>query len=214
MGIRTPNCQIRSLVLRVDLVGSRPIWPAHVGASSIQSDPDGSRRIVWMIKRMIKKIRRSTSRVMCSRLRTARLGPAVRVACLCGLRHGNALHEHPETCQAGRHRLPRTYEPRGPAGHLGPRARQPSGNPQPRSSLGGSRARNRVPSGAALGHRPMPGPSPRRRVLTPERPIGPPSQPPLGPVGSAFSCPSGQTLVLDGQQLASRAQQALRLRLV
>jgi WD40 repeat protein len=30
-GIRTPNRQIRSLVLYVDLVGSRRIWPAHVG---------------------------------------------------------------------------------------------------------------------------------------------------------------------------------------
>jgi len=32
---------------------------------------------------MIKKTRRSTSQVMCSRLTTARLGPAVRVTCLC-----------------------------------------------------------------------------------------------------------------------------------
>ena len=30
-GIRTPNRQIRSLVLCVDLVGSRRIWPAQVG---------------------------------------------------------------------------------------------------------------------------------------------------------------------------------------
>jgi hypothetical protein len=30
-GIRTPNRQIRSLVLSVDLVGSRRIWPAQVG---------------------------------------------------------------------------------------------------------------------------------------------------------------------------------------
>jgi hypothetical protein len=30
-GFEPPNRQIRSLVLRVDLVGSRPIWPAHVG---------------------------------------------------------------------------------------------------------------------------------------------------------------------------------------
>jgi hypothetical protein len=49
-GIRTPNRQIRSLVLCVDLVGSRPIWPAHVGGVV---GPDGSRRIVWMINRMI-----------------------------------------------------------------------------------------------------------------------------------------------------------------
>jgi hypothetical protein len=41
-GIRTPNRQIRSLVLCVDLVGSRPIWPAQVGCPV---GPDGSRRI-------------------------------------------------------------------------------------------------------------------------------------------------------------------------
>src|SRR5215207_8884403 len=41
-GIRTPNRQIRSLVLCVDLVGSRRIWPAHVGGLV---GPDGSRRI-------------------------------------------------------------------------------------------------------------------------------------------------------------------------
>jgi hypothetical protein len=45
-----PNRQIRSLVLSVDLVGSRPIWPAHVEASSIQTDPDRSSQIVRMIK--------------------------------------------------------------------------------------------------------------------------------------------------------------------
>jgi len=39
--VRTPNRQIRSLVLCVDLIGSRPIWPAHVGGLV---DPDGSRR--------------------------------------------------------------------------------------------------------------------------------------------------------------------------
>jgi hypothetical protein len=49
-GIRTPNRQIRSLVLRVDLVGSRPIWLLRLDASSIQTDPDGSCRILWMIK--------------------------------------------------------------------------------------------------------------------------------------------------------------------
>jgi hypothetical protein len=37
-----PNRQIRSLVLRVDLVGSRPIWPAHVGGPV---GPDGSSRV-------------------------------------------------------------------------------------------------------------------------------------------------------------------------
>jgi hypothetical protein len=38
-----PNRQIRSLVLYVDLAGSRPIWPAHVGWVV---DPVGSRRIL------------------------------------------------------------------------------------------------------------------------------------------------------------------------
>ena len=42
-GIRTPNRQIRSLVLCVDLVGSRRIWPAHVGWVV---DLDGSRPIL------------------------------------------------------------------------------------------------------------------------------------------------------------------------
>ena len=37
-----PNRQIRSLVLCVDLVGSRRIWPAQVGCLV---DPDGSRRV-------------------------------------------------------------------------------------------------------------------------------------------------------------------------
>jgi hypothetical protein len=41
-GIRTLNRQIRSLVLCVDLVRSRPIWPAHVGRVV---DPDGSRPV-------------------------------------------------------------------------------------------------------------------------------------------------------------------------
>ena len=53
-GIRTPNRQIRSLVVCVGLVGSRPIWAAHVGCLVDPDGPDGSRRIVWMIKRMIK----------------------------------------------------------------------------------------------------------------------------------------------------------------
>jgi hypothetical protein len=47
--------QIRSLVLSIGLVGSRRIWPAHVGYPSIASGPDSSRRLVWMIKRMIKQ---------------------------------------------------------------------------------------------------------------------------------------------------------------
>src|SRR5918995_5439055 len=38
--IRTPNRQIRRLVLYVDLVGSNRIWPAHVDCLV---DPDGSR---------------------------------------------------------------------------------------------------------------------------------------------------------------------------
>jgi hypothetical protein len=38
-------------MLGVDLDGIRRIWPAHVGCLV---GPDGSRRIVWMIKRMIK----------------------------------------------------------------------------------------------------------------------------------------------------------------
>jgi hypothetical protein len=49
-------------MLGVDLDGSRRIWPAHVGwpvgldgSRRIQKDPEGSRRIVWMIKRMIKE---------------------------------------------------------------------------------------------------------------------------------------------------------------
>jgi hypothetical protein len=43
-GWRPPlrNRQIRSPVLRVDLVGPRPIWPARVGGPV---DPDGSRRV-------------------------------------------------------------------------------------------------------------------------------------------------------------------------
>jgi hypothetical protein len=46
-----PNRQVRSLVLCVDLVGSGRIWSAHVDCLVGQTDPDGSRRIVWMIKR-------------------------------------------------------------------------------------------------------------------------------------------------------------------
>src|SRR5918994_3165797 len=41
-GGSAPNRQIRSLVLCVDLVGSRRIWPAHVGRVV---DPDGSSRV-------------------------------------------------------------------------------------------------------------------------------------------------------------------------
>src|SRR5215218_971162 len=63
-----PNRQILSLVLCVDLVDSRRVWPAQVGCLV---DPDGSRRIVWMIKRMIKghptqnqMVRRPASRAL------------------------------------------------------------------------------------------------------------------------------------------------------
>jgi hypothetical protein len=38
-----PNRQIRSLGFRVDLVGSRRIWPAHVGGLV---DLEGSRRVL------------------------------------------------------------------------------------------------------------------------------------------------------------------------
>jgi hypothetical protein len=44
--------QIRSLMLYVDLVGTRPIWLLTLGAWPVQTDPDGFRRIVWMIKRI------------------------------------------------------------------------------------------------------------------------------------------------------------------
>jgi hypothetical protein len=48
---RPPDRQIRRLVITVDLVGSRHIWPAQVGCLV---DPDGSRRILW-IRGMIKR---------------------------------------------------------------------------------------------------------------------------------------------------------------
>jgi hypothetical protein len=51
----TPPELHRSLVLSVGLVGSSRIWPAQVGYPSIASGPDGSRRLGWMIKRMIKQ---------------------------------------------------------------------------------------------------------------------------------------------------------------
>jgi hypothetical protein len=60
-GVSNAKRQIRSLVLSVDLVGSRRIWPAlKLDGPSIQTAPDGSRRIVWMINRMIKHLDRST----------------------------------------------------------------------------------------------------------------------------------------------------------
>jgi hypothetical protein len=48
-----------SRMLGVDLDGSRRIEPAHVGCSSVQTAPDGCRRIVWMIIGMIKAIRQN-----------------------------------------------------------------------------------------------------------------------------------------------------------
>jgi hypothetical protein len=41
-------------MLGVDLDGSRRIEPAHIEASTIQTDPDRSSQIVRMIKWMIK----------------------------------------------------------------------------------------------------------------------------------------------------------------
>jgi hypothetical protein len=52
---RPPDRRIRSLVLCVDLVGSRRLCLLRLGASSVASGPDGSRRIVWMTKPMINQ---------------------------------------------------------------------------------------------------------------------------------------------------------------
>ena len=52
-GIRTLD-PTTSRMLRVDLVGSRRIEPAHVHAASVQTASEGSRPIVWMISGMIK----------------------------------------------------------------------------------------------------------------------------------------------------------------
>jgi hypothetical protein len=41
-------------MLGVGLDGPRPIEAAHVDGPSVQTAPDGSRRIVWMIIGMIK----------------------------------------------------------------------------------------------------------------------------------------------------------------
>jgi hypothetical protein len=49
-----PNRQIRSLVLSVDLVGSKRVCLLTLEASSIQRDRERSRQIVWMTRRMIK----------------------------------------------------------------------------------------------------------------------------------------------------------------
>jgi pyridoxamine 5'-phosphate oxidase family protein len=53
----TSDRQLGSLVLGVDLVGSRPIWPAHVGRVLDLVGSRRVRRVVWMIKRMIKQVR-------------------------------------------------------------------------------------------------------------------------------------------------------------
>jgi hypothetical protein len=50
-----PNRQIPSLVLYVDLSAPDGSGLLTLGASSITSDPDRSRRIVWMINRTIKR---------------------------------------------------------------------------------------------------------------------------------------------------------------
>ena len=52
--IRTDDLPIPRRLLGVDLDGSRRIEPAHVEASSIQTDPDRSIQIVRMIKWIIK----------------------------------------------------------------------------------------------------------------------------------------------------------------
>jgi hypothetical protein len=73
-GIRTFNRQIRSLVLCVDLVGSRRIWPAHVGWVV---GPDGSRPVPsdrLDDQRMIKCLRWKGRRTDCSGARPASLG--------------------------------------------------------------------------------------------------------------------------------------------
>jgi hypothetical protein len=43
------NLQLRSLVLRVDPVSSRRTWLVTLDRLSIQTDPEGTRRIDWMI---------------------------------------------------------------------------------------------------------------------------------------------------------------------
>jgi hypothetical protein len=47
-------------VIGVDLVGSDRSGLLTLEASSVQKDPDRSRRIVWMINRMIKQAGEST----------------------------------------------------------------------------------------------------------------------------------------------------------
>jgi hypothetical protein len=43
-----------------ELVGSRLIWLLTLDASSIQTDPERSRRIACIISRMIKQVRQPT----------------------------------------------------------------------------------------------------------------------------------------------------------
>ena len=50
-GFEPSTLRFTRRMLGVDLDGIRRIWPAHVGCLV---GPDGSRRITWMIKRMIK----------------------------------------------------------------------------------------------------------------------------------------------------------------
>ena len=45
-----PDLPITRRMLGVELVGSRRIWPAHVGCLVGPDAPDGSNRFVWMIK--------------------------------------------------------------------------------------------------------------------------------------------------------------------
>jgi glyoxylase I family protein len=66
---------------------SASIWSApdgsgllRLGASSIQTDPDGPRRIVWMIKQMIKPPGDATRPAAVCRGRRSPVGRAVRVA--------------------------------------------------------------------------------------------------------------------------------------
>ena len=81
------NRLILSLVLCVDLVGSRPVCLLRLDASSIQTDPDGTRRIIWMIERMVKGhptqnriVRRPASRALGQRWQVALLvGPTLSV---------------------------------------------------------------------------------------------------------------------------------------
>ena len=82
-------------MLDVDLDGSRRIQPAHVGASSIQTDRVRSRQIIWMIKK--DQAFDEPNYVFSAHDRAAGSSGSGRL--LVRLRHGNALHEHPETAK-------------------------------------------------------------------------------------------------------------------